>query len=224
MLELSIFIDESGDFGEIKERPAYYLVTLLFHEQKHNISEHVQHLEDSVLSSGFHLDYIHTGPVIRREDVFKNYSIDERRKLLYKMLNFVNACPVQYATVIVDRKEAPDKISLSGRLAKEIRNIIEEHSDYFFSFDKIIVYYDYGQIELSAILNAVFSVYFNSIEFRKAEPKKYRLLQAADFICSMELLKLKRNEKRLSKSEEKFFYKPQELKKTFIKTIEKKKL
>lgn len=51
MLELSIFIDESGDFGEIKKRPAYYLVTLLFHEQKHNISEYVQHLEDSVLSS-----------------------------------------------------------------------------------------------------------------------------------------------------------------------------
>lgn len=27
MKELSVFIDESGDFGEIKERPAYYLVT-----------------------------------------------------------------------------------------------------------------------------------------------------------------------------------------------------
>ena len=24
MKELSIFIDESGDFGEVKERPAYY--------------------------------------------------------------------------------------------------------------------------------------------------------------------------------------------------------
>lgn len=30
--------------------------------------------------------------------------------------------------------------------------------------------------------------------------------------------------KRLSKSEEHFFYKPQELKKTFLKTVEKKKL
>jgi len=224
MLELSIFIDESGDFGEIQERPSYYLVTLVFHEQKNNIDEQVQHLEDSILSSGFHLDYIHTGPVIRREDVFKHYSIDERRKLLYKMLNFVNACPIHYSTIIVNRKEAPDKIALSGRLAKEIRNVLEEHYDYFSSFDKIIVYYDYGQIELSVILNAVFSVYFNSVEFRKAEPKKYRLLQAADFICSMELLNLKRNEKRLSKSEASFFYKPQELKKTFFKTIEKKKI
>ena len=56
------------------------------------------------------------------------------------------------------------------------------------------------------------------------EPKKYRLLQAADFICSIELLKLKRELKCLSKSEEKFFYKSQELKKTFIKMVEKKRL
>ena len=37
MKELSVFIDESGDFGEITERPAYYLVTLLFHDQKNTI-------------------------------------------------------------------------------------------------------------------------------------------------------------------------------------------
>ena len=30
MKELGVFIDESGDFGEITERPAYYLVTLLY--------------------------------------------------------------------------------------------------------------------------------------------------------------------------------------------------
>ena len=140
------------------------------------------------------------------------------------MLNFVNACPIQYMTVAVDRKEATDKIELSGKLAKEINTAFREHSDFFMEFDKVIVYYDNGQIELSAILNAVFSIYFSNVEFRKAEPQKYRLLQAADFICSMELLKIKRNEKRLSKSEEKFFYKPQELKKTFFKSIEKKKM
>lgn len=224
MKELSIFIDESGDFGEVKERPAYYLVTFVFHDQKEDIRQQVLKLEESVRISGFDLEYIHTGPLIRREEVFANYSIDERRKLLYKMLNFVNACPIQYMTVAVDRKEATDKIELSGKLAKEINMAFREHSDFFMEFDKVIVYYDNGQIELSAILNAVFSIYFSNVEFRKAEPQKYRLLQAADFICSMELLKIKRNEKRLSKSEEKFFYKPQELKKTFFKSIEKKKM
>ncbi len=59
---------------------------------------------------------------------------------------------------------------------------------------------------------------------RKAEPQKYRLLQAEDFICSTELLKIKRDEKRLSKSEEHFFCRLQESKKTFLKSVEEKKL
>ena len=139
------------------------------------------------------------------------------------MLNFVNSCPISYLTVVVDRREAADKVSLSGKLAKAINTAMSAHQDFFSSFGTIIVYYDNGQNELSAILNAVFSIQFSNVEFRKAEPQKYRLLQAADFICSMELLKIKKNEKRLSRSEEQFFYKSQELKKTFFRSIEKKK-
>ncbi len=211
MSELSIFIDESGDFGEVKERPAYYLVTMVFHNQAVDITKEIKKLEESIYESGFNIEYIHTGPVIRREQVFENYSMEERRKLLYKMLYFYNKCDIYHDTVVVNRKEAPDKISLSGRLSKEIAKMIARHSTYFEQFDKIIVYYDNGQAELSVILNAVLSLLFNEVEFRKAELQKYRLLQVTDFVCSMELLKIKREEKRLSKSEEKFFYKPQEL-------------
>lgn len=224
MNTLSIFIDESGDFGPVKERPAYYLVTLVFHNQKVDISRQISKLEGSIKNDGFNIEYIHTGPIIRREEGFKNYSVDERRSLLYKILNFYNTCNISHLTVKVNRKEAPDKVSLSGRLAKEISNLISAHKRFFDEFDNIIVYYDNGQSELSSVLNAVFSICFNDVEFRKAEQQKYRLLQVADFVCSMELLRIKRGENRLSLSEEKFFYKPQELKKTFIKSIDKKLL
>ncbi len=224
MKELSIFIDESGDFGEVKERPAYYLVTFVFHDQEKDISDHVHKLEQSTHHSGFPFEYIHTGPVIRREDVFCHYNIDERRKLLYKMLNFVNSCPILQETIIVDRKEAANKIDLSGKLSRKIMAMLQKDEAFFSEFDHVIVYYDGGQMELSAILNAVLSLYFSDVEFRKAEPQKYRLLQAADFICSIELLKIKRNENRLSNSEKKFFYKPQELKKTFIKSVDNKRI
>lgn len=224
MSELSIFIDESGDFGEVKERPAYYLVTMVFHNQAIDITKEIVKLEESMKLSGFDFEYIHTGPVIRREQIFSTYPMEERRKLLYKMLYFYNKCDIYHDTVIVNRKEAADKISLSGRLSKEIAKMIARHSAYFNQFDKVIVYYDNGQAELSAILNAVFSILFSDVEFRKAEPQKYRLLQVADFVCSLELLKIKKGEKRLSKSEEKFFYKPQELKKPFLKSLEEKRL
>ena len=89
---------------------------------------------------------------------------------------------------------------------------------------KLIIYYDNGQRDLGAILSAVFSAHYSNVEFRKAAPQRYRLLQVADFICSMELLRIKRNENRLSNSEKMFFYKPQELKKTFLKAIDRKNI
>lgn len=190
MSELSIFIDESGDFGEVTEKPAYYLVTMVFHEQNIDIAGEIKKLENSVKVSGFDIEYLHTGPIIRREQIFKNYSLEERRKLLYKMLYFYNKCTIYHVTIAVNRKEAADKVVLSGRLSKDIARIIASHSTYFEKFEKIIVYYDNGQTELSTILNAVFSVLFNDVEFRKAEPQKYRLLQLADFVCSLELLKI----------------------------------
>ena len=68
MKELSIFIDESGDFGEITERPAYYLVTLLFHDQKNEIASNVKRLEDSTKNSGFDFEYIHRPEAHHRDE------------------------------------------------------------------------------------------------------------------------------------------------------------
>ena len=224
MKELSVFIDESGDFGEVKERPAYYLVTLVFHNQKYDIVNQVKKLESSTKNAGFDFEYIHTGPVIRREGIFATLSVDDRRKLIYKMLNFTVGCAILHETVVVNRKEADNKLELSGKLATEISKVLTRHTTFFDEYEKIIVYYDNGQIELGSILNAVFSSYFTNVEFRKAEPQRYRLLQVADFICSLELLRIKWKENRLSNSEQKFFYKPQELKKVFLKAIDKKRL
>ena len=224
MRELSIFVDESGDFGEASERTSYYLVTMVFHDQAKDISDALATYDESIRNTGATIEYVHTGPIIRKEAVFEYMSIDERRKLLYKLLNFYNACEIKHATICVARREAPDKVTLSGRIARKIKEFLDAHRDLFSSFEKIIVYYDYGQAELSAVLNAVFSMYFTDVEFRKAEQQNYRLLQVADFVCSLELLDLKREEKRLSRSEEMFFYKPQELKKVFLKSIEKKRL
>ncbi len=224
MRELSIFIDESGDFGELKETPAYYLVTMVFHDQSIDLKKEISHLEYRLSLSETGIEYIHTAPLIRREGIFENLTIDERRELLFKILNFYNKCAIKHHTIMVNRKEAPDKVSLSGRLAKEIGRVINLHESFFGQFDKVLVYYDNGQAELSSVLNAAFSLLFSDVEFRKAEPQKYRLLQVADFVCTLELLKIKLNEKRLSKSEQKFFYRSQELKKTFIKALEKNRL
>ena len=224
MKELSILIDESGDFGKTRDVRDYYLVTFVFHDQSKDITQEISKLDETIRLQNYGIEYIHTGPIIRKEGVFQNLSLDTRRKMIYTIFNFAMKCPVQYYTIAIKRKEASDRVQLSGQLGKAIDQMLNEHRDLLSSFEKVIVYYDNGQKELSSILNAIFSIQLSNVEFRKADPREYRLLQAADFFCSIELLKIKREENRLSTGESKFFYKPNELKKTFIKGIEKKKL
>lgn len=221
---LSVFVDESGDFGKVNNASPYYIVTLVLHNQSEDLKQALEQLESSLSYMDLDFSYIHTAPIIRREVPYHNMAIDERRQLLYKMRCFFLHAPIKHNSIIIDRKTAGDKFALSTQLSKQIKSFVSKNYDYFSSFDKVNVYYDNGQTELNLVLNTILSMLLSNVEFRKASPGEYRLLQLADFVCSIELLSLKQQENRLSKSESSFFYKPQELKKSFIKTIAGKRM
>ena len=48
MKELSVFIDESGDFGEYDDQAPYYIITMVFHDQSQAITEAVQKLDQEL--------------------------------------------------------------------------------------------------------------------------------------------------------------------------------
>lgn len=62
MKELSVFIDESGDFGEYSNETPYYIVTLVFHDQENDIGEYVERLDAQLSDCGFHDKYIQHSP------------------------------------------------------------------------------------------------------------------------------------------------------------------
>ena len=45
MRELSIFIDESGDFGAYAPHSPYYIISLVFHDQDEDIQPAIDKLE-----------------------------------------------------------------------------------------------------------------------------------------------------------------------------------
>lgn len=61
---LSIFIDESGDFGRYDSKNPYYYVSLILHDQSINISENIENLEQHLKKIGYPNHAIHTGPII----------------------------------------------------------------------------------------------------------------------------------------------------------------
>ena len=53
MKELSIFIDESGDFGEYNKISPYYIVTMVFHDQDNDIAGCLDSLEQELIYLGY---------------------------------------------------------------------------------------------------------------------------------------------------------------------------
>lgn len=220
---LSIFIDESGDFGAYEEHAPYYIISAVLHNQNINISEEINRLESYLLSICERRP-IHTGPLIRRESDYKDYDIARRRMLFNAIFNFARRVDIHYTSVCVKKKECRDIIVLINKLSAQLSAIIRRHYSYFNQFGHIVIYYDNGQIELTRLLTAVLSSMFNSVEFRPVRPSSYKLFQVADLICTMELLTHKAEAESFSNSEMLFFESARTFKKNYLKALIKKRL
>lgn len=218
MSELSIFIDESGDLGSNSE---YYLLTLVFHEQQHELSAGLRILERHLEELGLlGKAAIHSYPIIRREDEYENMSLQMRRKIFSRLLGFARKSGVRFHSVILKKKNYLDREEIKERLKREWENFFREHRLYFTSFNRVIAYYDNGQALITELVVNVFTKEFFEVDFRKVRPADYRLFQVADLICTLELLRVKVQEDHLTRSEQLFFENKKKLKKDYLKQIE----
>lgn len=67
----------------------------------------------------------------------------------------------------------------------------------------------------------MFSALLPQFEIKKVTPSDYRLFQAADMFCSMELIRLKLETSSLSPSETEFFGNLRDLKKNYLKPLKR---
>ncbi len=220
---LSVFIDESGDFGQYNPASPNYYVAMILHDQEKDISKNIAALEMQISNWGYPEHTIHTGPLIRRESVYKNDLREDRKALFNALYHFTRMSDIHYVCPIINQGDCAEKskIAYTDKLTKEIANQLRANYEYFFAFDKIIVYYDYGQIELAQILVSVFNAMFSNVEFRKIETNQYKLSQAADLICTVEAIAQKNV---LTKSESEFFHSKRDFNKNIYKNISRKKL
>lgn len=221
---LSIFIDESGDFGAYDHHSPFYLVAMVLHDQSVAIQKSIDGLEERMRNLGYADHAIHTGPLIRKESVYTNDAREDRQKLFHLLYYFSRKLDIRYICAKVRKNECPDVVSLTAKIAKAIAETIRANAAYWERFDRVIVYYDNGQIELTRILTSVFSTLYSHIEFRKVKPADYKLFQVADLVCTMELLAEKAETIGLSRSELEFFGSLRSFKKDYLKGFRKKHL
>ena len=224
MKDLSIFVDESGDFGPYKNHSPYYIVTFVFHSRIIDISPYINHLNDKIRQAKLPETPIHTGPLIRNEAEYRNLSLLERKQIFNFLYNFTRAIDINYQSIIIEKKHLDEKLNLHIKLIKDLSVFFNNNIEKFLIYRRIIVYYDYGQMELGKIIESIFTTVLNNVEFKKAVPTNYKLFQAADMICTLELLSMKARNKMLSKSELLFFKTERMLYKSYLKAINIKRL
>ena len=88
MKELSIFVDESGDFGDYAEHSSYYIISLVLHDQSVDIKKDFNWIENKLSDLGYTDHCIHSGPIIRNEQEYRKDTIDNRRMLFKTIMVF----------------------------------------------------------------------------------------------------------------------------------------
>lgn len=219
--KISIFVDEAGDFGKYDSRCPYYIISMVFHDQQKDITSELEKLNNRLVLLNQPLHVLHTGCLIRREDIYLYMDTKERMKLLMAFFSLFNKLDITYHTFIVPKFQEQNRLQLIKLLSKDINEFID--SNYlFFKNNKLILYYDNGQSQVSQILASVFSQF--DCDFRKIKPDNYRLFQLADLITTFEMINYKKLYLENSPSEKTFFKSMNEFNKSFYKKILKKKI
>ena len=174
--ELSVFVDESGSFDSQTIPSRFYVVSLVFHDQSISIAQRIAALEESLTRLGLPALCFHAGPIIRREDKFRELEIGVRRKIFNAMTAFARTAPAFCKSFCVDKRYCSSPEAIRKSLVAQIRDYLTAHGDEFSKYECVKIYYDNGQAQVKGILTEVFKTL--SAEFPvNVTPERYRLFR-----------------------------------------------
>ena len=205
MREPSIFVDES-ESDDLSDR--YYLLTVVMHDQSDSIAESIKAYEDALRAKGLPDIPFHASPLMNGKDQYSGLDLRTRKMMLGSFRVFFRHIPVRYHTFAYATK----KFDSLDKLA-ELQ-----------AYDAVKVYYDNGQHSIAESLHLAieYALSKDAVVYRSAQPSEYRLSQAADYICTMELTAIKYADHTATATDEKFFGKWSDFKKGILKETRKK--
>ena len=221
MRELSVFVDESGADGLDSD---YYLLTLVFHDQSAPLVDSVSRYERSLVARGLPNLPFHASPLMNGHDDYSFMSVEDRLRLLAAFRVLLRYLPIRYKTFSYRKREFSDAEHLSERMRRDVVNFLFDNLDYLQQFDRVKVYYDGGQHAVTqAIYDALeYALAREAVVFRAASPSEYRLSQAADYACAVELTALKYQAHEETATDRRFFGSWGTFKRNVLKTVRKK--
>lgn len=222
MRELSIFVDESGSDG-LSDR--HYLLTVVMHNQSDSIADSIEAYESALRTKGLPDIPFHASPLMNGKDQYSGLDLRTRKMLLGLVPSLLptHAREVPHLR-IRDQASSPRLDKLAGTMRRNLVNFLFDNLAELQSYDMVKVYYDNGQHSIAESLHRAveYALSKDVVVYRSAQPSEYRLSQAADYICTMELTAIKYAEHTATATDEKFFGKWSDFKKGILKETRKK--
>ena len=224
---LSVFVDESGNFGYPDKVSRYYIIGIVLHDQDIPIQSAVEAF--NLVLRDMHLPHLcfHAGPMLRREKGYEFMDAGFRRRIFAAMMAFARKVDFHYFCLSVDKKFVSSREQIISSLEDQLRGFLVRHANDFGDFTKLKVYYDCGQSEVTRLLHRTLEdVAKGRVAFAQdVDPVKYKLFQVADMICTIKLLELKLLKgESLTESELRFFGGPRDFKRNILKKIKSKEI
>ena len=83
--------------------------------------------------------------------MYSNDLVEDRKRLFNALFNFARKLDFQYSCIKVKKSECPDVITMKSKVSKALADVLRSNESFWNSFDKVIIYYDNGQIELTPV-------------------------------------------------------------------------
>lgn len=222
MNRLNLHIDESGN-QDLSE--GMYLVTVVLHEHEDDVEMPISNYKERLAIAGLPDVPFHGKDLLHGNEAYRDLGPGDRKRLLTQFSRFVRELPVTYITLRCDGSEVHDRFGLEAKVRRDLASVVYEHLAFFQAFDSICVYYDNGQGAVSVALHDALDYVLarNVADYRDADYNARRLLQVADYICTVERASIAYDASVQTRTQERFFGTRRVFSQSFMKQLKRKR-
>ena len=220
---LNLHIDETGN-QTLSE--GLYIIAVVLHRHTDDIVAPIDAYEERLALAGLDDVPFHGKDLLHGNEAYATMSVAERKRLLTQFARLVRSLPFEYFTLRYDDRETHSRTELEARIRRDLASLVFDYLDYFQSFDSIAVYYDDGQQAVSVALHDALEYVLasNVADYRDADHSARRLLQVADYICTVERAALAYGHGTPTNTQTRFFGRRRQFTQNFMKQLAKKRL
>lgn len=220
---LNLHIDESGS-QDLSEKN--YLIGVVLHEHNVDILTPIKAYEKRLSQANLADVPFHGKDLLHGNEGYASVPIGDRKRLLTQFARLVRTLPISFFSLKYSSTDTHGKEELEAKIRRDLAALVFDHLRYFQSFDSIAVYYDGGQKVVSTALHDALDYVLarNVADYRDADHIERRLLQVADYICTVERVADAYSSEQQTKTHERFFGNRRCFMQSYMKQLERKRL